>query len=532
MHSQAGLTAVPQADSRVVNRAESLRSWGTLLVAGVAAVALVIRFWNFGSLGFAHWDEFYFLSDAHTVGQHWPAGFRSIGWVTAPLVAYTDGTLFRFFGVNNWLPFAVSATYGTLSAVALYLLGSRLFGNAVGLIAAAILTTAEYSAMFSRMALADATFDFWIITSVLLVWLGFTRRQARYYVAAGITTGILMNTKYTGAFPLLLAGAWLLGEALLDATWRRRAVGAIAKEYRAPMSGTFVMYGLAIAMFLPFLVKIAANPGLHTVLEHNSSFGANSLIKTPPLFIAWYYWLFTSPPTLLVAVAGIAVGIRRFSLADRFLLIYTAGWFVALMLFPPYPREALSLLPAVAIWAGRAIVEVWRIANSRLHVRFAAPVAAAVCLGAVLVAQAVPLSHMLSLRTQGYADAGVAAARYQGAGDRIWTRTQAVASLYLHDEYFLDASPVVRNLLTGQITNAVFMTDQTLGWYPKIDELFQLNRDRLQVIERVANPLYDEVLLQPATADGLAHLDDPPDAYRYITFWRATAPLTFPSDWP
>jgi hypothetical protein len=76
------------------------------------------------------------------------------------------------------------------------------------------------------------------------------------------------------------------------------------------------------------------------------------------------------------------------------------------------------------------------------------------------------------------------------------------------------------------------MTDQTLGWYPKIDELFQLNRDRLQVIDRVANPLNDEVLLQPATEERLAHLGDPPDAYRYITFWRATAPLAFPSDWP
>src|SRR5207302_3438716 len=196
------------------------------------------------------------------------------------------------------------------------------------------------------------------------VWLGFSRRQARYYVLAGLTTGVLINTKYTGAFPLLLAGAWLAGEVLLDAVWRRRPLGTIAQDYRVPFFGTLVMFALAIAMFLPFLAKIAAYPGLGTVLSHNSSFGASSLIKTSPIFIGWYYWFFTSPPTLLLALAGIAVGIRRFTLADRFLLIYTAGWFAALMLFPPYPREALSLLPAVAIWAGRATVEAWKLVSS------------------------------------------------------------------------------------------------------------------------------------------------------------------------
>ena len=87
-------------------------------------------------------------------------------------------------------------------------------------------------------------------------------------------------------------------------------------------------------------------------------------------------------------------------------------------------------------------------------------------------------------------------------------------------------------LLNEQATDVVFMTDQTLGWYPQLSELFQVNRDRLHVTDRVLNPMYDEVLLQPATEEQLARLDNPPDAYRYITFWRVTGPLVFPSDWP
>jgi 4-amino-4-deoxy-L-arabinose transferase-like glycosyltransferase len=510
---------------------ESLRTRNTFLVAGVASLALVIRLWNFGSLGFEHWDEFYFVSDAQTVSQHWPAGFRSIGWVTAPLVAYTDGTLFHFLGGSNWIPFAVSAAYGTLACIALYFLGSRLFGAAVGLIAATILATSDYSAMFSRMALADATFDFWLITSVLFIWLGFERKRLIYYMVAGISAGLLLNTKYNGVFPLVFAASWLGGEFLLEAFTHSRALRQLAAEYRMRLIGTAIIGALAIMLFVPFFLKVAHYPGWHFVLTYDSTFGAHTVIKTPPTFILWYFWLFSSPPTVLLAFAGIAIGIVRFTRPDRFMLIYTAGWFVALMVFAPYPREGLSLMPAVAIWAARAIVQLWRLAQN-VRLRPVAMAAAPICLIAIVIAQAVPLSHMLSLRTQGYADAGAAAARYQSGGDRIWTRTQAVASLYLHDEYFLDASPIVISLLSEQTTNVVLVTDQTLSWYPKIDEFFRLNRDRLRVIDRVPNPLYDEVFLQPATAYGLAHINDPPDAYRYITFWRVTAPLAFPADWP
>jgi 4-amino-4-deoxy-L-arabinose transferase-like glycosyltransferase len=510
---------------------ENLRTRNAFLVAGVALLALAIRFWNFGSLGFEHWDEFYFIADARTVSQHWPAGFRAIGWVTAPVVAYTDGTLFHFFGTSDWIPLAVSAAYGTLACIALYFLGLRLFGRAVGLIAAAILATSEYSAMFSRMALADATFDFWLITSVFCIWLGFERNRLIYYVLAGIGAGILLNTKYNGIFPLVFATAWLAGEFLIDAFRRPRMVESLVGAYGRRAIGTVIVIAIAVALFVPFFLKVAAYPGWHTVLTYDSSFGDHTLIKTPPMFILLYFWLFSSPPTVLLAFAGIAVGVVRFTRPDRFMLVYTAGWFVALMLFAPYPREGLSLMPAVAIWAGRAIVELWRLAQ-HVRPRGFALAAAPICLIAILVAQALPLSHMLSLRTQGYADAAAVASRYQSGGDRIWTRTQAVASLYLHDEYFLDASPAAMQLLNQQGANVVFMTDQTLSWYPKLDELFRLNRDRLQVIDRVPNPLYDEVLLQPATADGLAHINDPPDAYRYITFWRVTAPLAYPSDWP
>lgn len=492
--------------------------------------AAIIRFWNFGSLGYQHWDEYFFISGADVVSRHLRKGFESVDSVIAPLVSLTDGTLFHVFGVNGWIPLAVSATYGTLSAVALYFLGSRLFGNAVGLIAAAILATAEYSVMYSRMALAEATFLFWLIMSVLFVWLGFTRRRFGYWVLAGVSSGLLLNTKYDGAFPLVLAASWLVVEFVVDRVRGRSGLLSNAwSEYAPRVVGVAGMVAIALLLFTPWILKLAGNPGFHVFFAQHAGF---FLTKTPPIFVAWYFWLFASPPTVVLAVAGIAVAVVRFTRADRLLLIYTAGWVIAIFMFDPYPREALSLLPAVAIWAARAIVELWKLVRTwRPRVPLAATAASAVCAAAILVGQLLPLPQMLSLRTRGYADAGVIAAQYQSTGSTIVVQAQDVAYLYLKGTYRLRATPSMVQLLTEKGSTIVFMTDQTMLDFHLQAIFFDLNLDRLKVIDRVPNPLYDDVFLQPATYYGLSHLDDPPDSYRYITFWRVTGPLLFPPSW-
>lgn len=500
-------------------------------MVAVVLVAGVIRFWNFSSLGYAHWDEVYFLTSAEAVSKVWPRGLGSISWAITPLIPYTDGTLFHFFGVNNWMPLAVSAVYGTLSALLVYFLGSRLFGNVVGLIAAAVLATAIFSITFSRMALADATFDFWMIAAALFVWLAFTRRRIGYWVLAGVCTGLLLNTKYTGVFPLLLAGSWVIVELVVGLVARRQeSFSKVVSEYLPRVIGVAAMGIVALLIFAPWFLKLRHDPGFTVFLAHQARFATQ---KTPANFIVWYYWLWTSPPTVLLAAVGIVVGLIRFTRADRFLLMYTAGWFVALLLFDAYPREALSLLPAVAIWAGRAVVEVWKVASAwRPKTPSLATAAAAVCAAAILLGQAFTLPGVLSIRTDGYANAGALAARYQSTGSSILICAQHQVFLYVKNGYLLGPSRQAVQLMKEQPSTIVFMTDLTLVETPRVNAFFELNHDRLQVIAKVPNGLYPEVYLQPATTDKLAHLNDPREADKYIIFWRATAPLLYPPDWP
>ena len=519
--------------------ASAITSWSTLTLACLVIVAGLIRFWNLSSLGFSHWDEYYFISNAQILDSHGLIrGFSQMGWFTAPFVSYTDAVLFRFLGFHTWIAISVSAVYGTAGVVALYFLASRMFGTFAGLLAAGILATSEYSVMFSRMALADSTFDFWLIMSVTFIWLGFTQRRLRYYAAAGVAAGIVINTKLNGAFPLLFVIAWLGLELIVDAVASGKRFRSILNEYRVRLLGSVMAIGIAVALFTPFLLKVAHDPGLGTMLAHNSEAATwSSLIRTPPFTIAWYFWVFTSPPVVVMAGGGLVVGLLRFTRADRFMLVYTAGWFVALMLFLPLPREALSLLPAVAIWAARGAMELWSVASrARIGIpRFALVGLGGVCLAGAIVLQLSQLPQLLSLRTEGYADAATFAAQLQSEGGTVFVRAQSSALLYLGSDYVsLDDNAATAQLLVDKGPNAYVMTDQTLSWDPVLQQFFSLNRDRLAVVEKIRNPLYPEVLLQPTpgSSDRLWVLSNPPEYYLYITFWRVTGPLTFPPDWP
>jgi 4-amino-4-deoxy-L-arabinose transferase-like glycosyltransferase len=532
--NNAGIPGADAADPhkarvRLATWLSAQKSTNTLLVSGVIVLAGLLRFWNFGSLGYQQWDEYWYIRGARSVGLFWPKGWRDITYAIAPLASYTDGTLFHFFGVHNWMPLAVSATYGTLAAAALYFLGSRMFGNAVGLIAAAILATAEFSIMYSREAIADATFNFWLIASVLFIWLGFTRRRLRYWLLAGLCSGLLLNAKYDGAYPLILASSWLVCEFLVEVAVRRRPFLSKAwSEYRPHVVGVIAMIAVAVLLFSPWLLKLNQSPGFQTFLGvHGHYFGA----PTPPIFILWFFWVFTSPPTLLLALAGVAIGAVRFTRADRLMLIYTAGWFLAVILFDPYPRESLTLLPAVGIWAGRAVIELWKLLGSAGRTPRRATAVAAAFVAAMLLAQLVPLPAALSLRTQGYKDAAAVTDRYQASGGVLFVRCQTVELLYLRRYPHYVATQNSIRAFAPSASAVYFMTDQTLSSYPDLVDFFMVNQDHMQVLARVPNPLFRENLLQPATEDKLKGLDDPPDSFRFITIWRMTGPALYPSSW-
>jgi hypothetical protein len=516
-------------------RARSLVSTNTALILVILAIAAVVRFWNLNALGYSHWDEYYFVGSGQRLQHASLLDLQLVEWWILPLVPITDGLFFRLLGYHTWVSLAISAGYGTLATGALYLLASRIYSATIGLWAAVVMGLSEFAVMYSRLGLADATFDFYLILSALFLWLGFTQGRLTWYALAGITTGLLMNTKYSGTFPLFLAVSWVGLELLWDlATTRSDERRRRLSDYGPRLLGTAVMIGIASLLFIPYLRTLETGPGIPQVLATFGRFSAQTpAMHTPPSTVLHYFWLFTSPPTVAFALAGLVGCLLRPGRAERFLLLFAGGWFVALTRFGPYPREALSLLPPVCIFAALglslfrrgfdALPPSWR-PFPRIGLA-----ASLVGLATILLSQLVALPGLIAARTTGYADAAVAAHRLQRDGT-VFTHLQANSLLYDTGGVALVVSPENATLLR-QPGMKYFVVDQTRFWDPAMSEFFSQNASSLEIIQEISNPLYPEVILQPAYEYRFPAARNPPREYRFITVYRAAGPLTIPASW-
>src|SRR3954463_7503086 len=103
-----------------------------------------------------------------------------------------------------------AAAVGTLAVWLLYLAGAKMFGRAVGLLAAALLAVSFLAVFYSHLALNDVPT---LAPIALSLWgtAGILREGGvRDYLLAGVGLGLAGATKYTGGIvllPLVAAGA-------------------------------------------------------------------------------------------------------------------------------------------------------------------------------------------------------------------------------------------------------------------------------------------------------------------------------------
>jgi hypothetical protein len=169
-----------------------------------------------------------------------------------------------------------SALLGTAAIWLLYLLGARLFGRAVGLLAAAIESVAFLPVFYAHLALNDVP-TLAPLTLSLLGAAGVLRRgRALDYLLAGVGLGLACATKYTAGvivLPLLAA---------IAVRYLEREAGPAAGAGRwRPASGT--ASGIAIAGAAAVLAFLLANPyalldysAFHRGLVHQSTVSGES----------------------------------------------------------------------------------------------------------------------------------------------------------------------------------------------------------------------------------------------------------------
>jgi 4-amino-4-deoxy-L-arabinose transferase-like glycosyltransferase len=249
-----------------------------------------------------------------------------------------------------------AAVLGTIALWLLYLTGARLWGRAVGLLAAAIEAVAFLPVFYAHLALNDAP-TLAPATLSLLGTAGVLRKgRVRDYLLAGIGLGLACATKYTAGIvlvPLLAAIAMRSLEGGVKAA--RRAIG-----------------GLVLAGLLALVAFLIANPyalldykSFHAELVHQSTLSGESQGKLGAPKeggLVYYLWSFTwglgwAPS---IAALGGAICVWRRERALGWLLVPAALLFLAFMGTEGryFGRWLMPIFPIVCLLASFFVAQV------------------------------------------------------------------------------------------------------------------------------------------------------------------------------
>lgn len=230
----------------------------------------------------------------------------------------------------------VSAFFGTLSLIVLFLLGRRLYGDRAGLVASLVLATSGYHVYYSRSALTEADSLFFLLVTVTL------------YLASRLpplTGGRYMATSLAGLFCgigfvvhhrllLLLLLIWVLEAHLW---WKAREMGRTEKTIRwillhlgfaVPILLTEAPYYAALIVLRNCQAHLPFQTYLEQVFKmvgyQTGYLAIFKLFASPANFLTYPYlfWKIDGPMHAAAYLAGALLLLRRRRLEDIFVLLF------------------------------------------------------------------------------------------------------------------------------------------------------------------------------------------------------------------
>ncbi len=197
----------------------------------------------------------------------------------------------------------LSVAFGTLTVFLTYVLGKRLFGSTVGLVAAALMAVFPGAIEHSQYNKADAVLYFTAVASVLVTLRYYEKGGTKLAVAGGIAIGAVVSSKYNGvlvAAPFVVAAALRHGRKLL----------VRPDLYLAGMASvlTFVLINLYfLADFPRFIDHVAFDIYSYSYSGRGGAEGENNWLHH-----AIYTWRFGAGRLASIfGLAGLALALYR-----------------------------------------------------------------------------------------------------------------------------------------------------------------------------------------------------------------------------
>jgi 4-amino-4-deoxy-L-arabinose transferase-like glycosyltransferase len=306
---------------------DSLRGLGATLAAnswwvvgGLLVTATYLRFANLGALDFRSDEDLYSLAVKGILEHGIPELPSGMVYLRGGAFLYVTAASAVLLGVSEYALRVPAALIGLGTIPLAFLFGRALFGNAVGLIVAALVTFSVWDIDFSRYARMYAPFEFFYLLTLLGIWryrvLEENATGGAICIALALVTVSLHDLGYTLAIAFLVPSA-LRGRRVL-------------REPRRLVFPAFASSAVAVFFFgwrrvQDYYFNLAARMSETVAVEPTStaSDGPSALVRIldsyidpPTLPVLSELWS-TAPSAAIVLVVGPLIAAAVFLVGRR-----------------------------------------------------------------------------------------------------------------------------------------------------------------------------------------------------------------------
>jgi 4-amino-4-deoxy-L-arabinose transferase-like glycosyltransferase len=280
-------------------------------------------------------------------GGGWPkAGYRP------PLLPYIFA-IFYFLGID-YLNIFLMPLIGTLSVLAIYILGKKLFSKEVGLYSAAFISLLPVHVLYSSKMLNDAFATFFITITIISFWKGYEEKNSKHKILFGLFFALSILARYTAL--------WMGPVFLFYFIIRDKSIKFLKDKYLWYSILTFFMTMLPLFIYGYFTY---GNP-LGAFID---GFSAAAFWggKQPWYFYIQYWNVIYSIMGIVFLISIFYIIYKKKFLKKEFylLLIWVIFFFImASLMAHKEERYILPIIPAVCLICGEFISKINKYKNA------------------------------------------------------------------------------------------------------------------------------------------------------------------------
>ena len=250
-----------------------------------------------------------------------------------------------------------TTVFGTITLIVAFVLGKRMWGERVGLLAAFFLAFNTLHVIYSKRISVDVPLTFLILCGFVYILMIYERSRRRDYLLAGLFTGLATATKYTGAFLLI---PLIVAHFLSEEKHKKRIIHYI-------FDGKIVI-GVFLAGLFFFIVSPFCLLDFNSFWEDFSFERAHMSVGhfgSEGVGFSWFDYLVTSfrrsmgLPLQFLALFGVLYALYRHERRDLLFLCFPLLYFLVVGSWSMRTdRYLLPMIPFLLILAARFLYDV------------------------------------------------------------------------------------------------------------------------------------------------------------------------------